>query len=95
MNKTKRTKKSKQLEVMGELRCDICGEFHTIGKTHDKRYRFRYGMGCPIGKCGVLFTQEGFDYATQHSDYRPVLSILCPNPPSVTLTTGSEERNCR
>lgn len=88
-------KKSELLEVVGELRCDICGEFHTVERSGDKRYRFRYIMGCPTGKCGVIFTQDAFDYAMQHRDYRPILSILCPNPPSVTLTTRSEGRNSK
>jgi hypothetical protein len=94
MNKTKRVKKSEQLEVVGELRCDICGELHTLWKSlpDDKHYRFRYVMGCPVGKCGVLFTQGTFDYATQHRDYYPIDNIL-PKRPTVTLTTGSEGRN--
>jgi hypothetical protein len=95
MNKTKRIKKSEQLEVVGQLRCDICGELHTLWKSSDdKRYRFRYIMGCPVGKCGVVFTQDAFDYATQHRDYCPIDSIL-PKRPIVTLTTGSEGRNCK
>lgn len=88
-------KKSEQLEVVGKLECSICGEFHDLLKNKDRRYRFRYIMGCPTGKCGIVFTQDAFDYATQHRDYRPILSTPCPNPPSVTLTTGSEGRNSK
>jgi hypothetical protein len=93
MKKTRRIKKGELMEVVGKLRCDICGELHTVERTGDKRYRFRYIMGCPKGKCGVVFTQDAFDYATQHRDYHPIDSTLCPKPPSVTLTTGSEGRN--
>jgi hypothetical protein len=94
MDKTKRIKKSEQLEVVGQLRCDICGELHIVKKTGDRRYRFQYIMGCPIGKCGVVFTQDAFDYATQHRDYCSIDNI-CPKRPTVTLTTGSEGRNSK
>jgi hypothetical protein len=95
MKKEKRIKKSEQLEVVGQLRCNICGELHTVQKNVDRRYRFRYIMGCPKGRCGVVFTQDAFDYATQHRDYHRIDSTLCPKPPSVTLTTGSEGRNSK
>jgi hypothetical protein len=92
MKRGKRIKKSEQLEVVGQLRCDMCGDLHPIKKTGDRRYRFQYAMGCPIGKCVVVFTQDAFDYATQHRDYYPMDNIL-PKRPTVTLTTGSEGRN--
>ena len=87
-------KKSEQLEVVGELRCHLCGKLHTVKKNVDRRYRFRYIMGCPKAKCGILFTQEAFDYAKQHNSYSEVKSLAEPNA-SLTLTTGSEGENTK
>lgn len=86
MNKKRRTKNGEQLEVVGELRCNLCGEFHTVKKTGDRRYRFRYIMMCPKGRCGILFTQEGF------ASYAQVRNFVEPSP-ALTLTAGSEGEN--
>jgi hypothetical protein len=87
-------KKGELLEVVGKLRCDTYKELHTVKKVADRRYRFRYIMACPKGKCGILFTQEAFDYAKRHGDYFPVSSFV-PLNTSLTLTTGSEGENSR
>ena len=87
-------KKSEQLEVVGQLRFNECGELHTVQKVRDRRYRFRYIMGCPKAKCGILFTQEAFDYAKQHNYYSEVKSLAEPNA-FLTLTIGSEGENTK
>jgi hypothetical protein len=88
MNKTKRMKKGEQLEVVGRLRCNLCGELHTVQKNVDRRYRFRYIMMCPKGRCGILFTQEGF------ASYAQVRNFVDPSP-ALTLTVGSEGENTK
>ena len=88
MDKTRRTKKSEQLAVVGQLRCGICGELHTVKKNCDRRYRFRYIMMCPKGRCGILFTQEGF------ASYAQVRNFVEPSP-ALTLTVGSEGENTK
>jgi hypothetical protein len=88
MNRARRTKKGEQLEVVGQLRCSICGELHTVQKNVDRRYRFRYIMMCPKGRCGILFTQEGFaSYAQVRNFVEPI--------PALTLTAGSEGENTK
>jgi len=88
MSRTRRIKKSEQLEVVGQLECSVCGELHTVHKNADRRYRFRYIMMCPKGKCGILFTQEGF------ASYTQVRNLVDPSP-DLTLIAGSEGENIK
>jgi len=87
-------KKAEKLEIVGKLGCSICSKLHTVRKTSDRRYRFRYIMMCPKGKCGILFTQKGLENAKQHYPYAQLRNFVDPSP-ALTLTAGSEGENTK